>query len=146
MFTFFKIYSKKFSHALLQRDCHTRWIMFLRTCMSGLNRGHGQFLNFLGASMIYNAKSVFLAVNLSLRWLNNVSCLYLVQVSLLHIGRKGLIDFFRYRPLLPIGWRIVQLLRQRRRITTNTAPIALGAIQASSQSTFINAQLYLTCE
>jgi hypothetical protein len=27
--------------------------------------------------MIYNAKSVFLAVNLSLLWINNVSCLFL---------------------------------------------------------------------
>jgi hypothetical protein len=24
-----------------------------------------------------------------------------------------LVDFFRYHPLLPIGWRIVQILRQR---------------------------------
>ncbi len=29
----------------------------------------------------YNRKSVFLAVNGSLRWLNNVSCVYLVYVS-----------------------------------------------------------------
>jgi hypothetical protein len=28
---------------------------------------------------------------------------FLVQVSLLLIGQQGLIDFFRYRPLLPIG-------------------------------------------
>jgi hypothetical protein len=40
----------------------------------GLTRGRGHFLNFLGAPMIYTAKSVFLAVNASLRWLNNVSC------------------------------------------------------------------------
>ncbi len=29
------------------------------------NRGHGQFLIFLDAPMIYNAKSVFLVVNVS---------------------------------------------------------------------------------
>jgi hypothetical protein len=51
-------------------------------------------------------------VNASLRWLNNVVGVYLVQVSLLLIGQQGLVDFFRYRPLLPIGWRIVQILRQ----------------------------------
>jgi hypothetical protein len=31
--------------------------------------------------IFYNAKSVFLAVNASLRWLNNVTGVYLVQVS-----------------------------------------------------------------
>ncbi len=43
-----------------------------------LVRGH--FLNLLVAPIIllYNAKSVFLAVNASLRWLNNVSGVYLV--------------------------------------------------------------------
>ena len=59
----------------------------------------------------YNPKSVFLAVNASLRWLNNVSGVYLVQVSMLLIGQRGLGHFFRYRPLLPIGWRIVQIKR-----------------------------------
>jgi hypothetical protein len=38
---------------------------------------------------IYNAKSVFLAVNASLRWLNNVSGFYLNQFSLLFIGQLG---------------------------------------------------------
>ncbi len=53
--------------------------------------------------MIYNAKRGFLAVNASLHWRNNVSDLYLVQVSLFFIGQKGLGHFFRYQPLLPIG-------------------------------------------
>jgi hypothetical protein len=35
----------------------------------GLNREGGHFFNFLGAPMIYIAKSVFRAVNASLRWL-----------------------------------------------------------------------------
>jgi hypothetical protein len=34
----------------------------------------------------------------------------------------------------------------RRRITTNTAPTTLSAIQASSQTTFINEQLFITCD
>jgi len=53
--------------------------------------------------MIYIAKSVFLAVDEELRWLNNVSILYLVQVSLILIGQQGLGHFFKYRHLLPIG-------------------------------------------
>jgi hypothetical protein len=48
--------------------------------------------------------------------------MYITQVSLLLIGQQDLVDFFRYRPLLPIGWRIVQILRQRREKRTNTAP------------------------
>ncbi len=53
---------------------------------------------------------------------NNVSGLYLIQYSLLLIGQQGLVHFFRYQPLLPIGWRIVQILRQCRRKTTNIEP------------------------
>jgi hypothetical protein len=44
---------------------------------------------FLNAPMIYNAKSVFLAVNASLCWLYNVSGVYLIQVSLLLIGQQS---------------------------------------------------------
>jgi hypothetical protein len=58
--------------------------------------------------MISNAKSVFLAINASLHWLNNVRGMYLVQVSLLLIGQEGLGNFIRYRLLLQIGWRNVQ--------------------------------------
>jgi hypothetical protein len=65
---------------------------------------------------------------------------------LLLIGQHGLGDFFRYQPLLPIGWSIEQILRQRLRKTTNTAPTTLSAIQAAGQSTFINEQLYFTCD
>jgi hypothetical protein len=43
---------------------------------------------------------VFLAVSASLRWLNNVSGVLLVQVSLLLIGQQVLGDFFSYRPFL----------------------------------------------
>jgi hypothetical protein len=65
-------------------------------------------------------KLYFFAVNASLRWLNNFSGVYLIH-SLLFIGQRGLGHFFMYRPLLPIGWRIVQILRLRHRKTTNTA-------------------------
>jgi hypothetical protein len=76
---------------------------------------------------------------------NNVG-VYLVQVSLLLIGHQNLGHFFRYRSLLPIGLRIVQIVRQRRRKTNNTSPTTLRAIQAASNSTFINSQLYSTCD
>jgi hypothetical protein len=72
--------------------------------------------------------------------------LYLVQVSLLLKGQQSLGHLFRYQPLLSIGWRIVQFLRKRRRKATNTAPTILSAIQTATQSTFINAQLYSTCD
>jgi hypothetical protein len=37
----------------------------------GLAKGRGWLLNFLGAPMIYNVKSLFIALDASLRWLNN---------------------------------------------------------------------------
>ncbi len=52
---------------------------------------------------------MYLPVNATLQWLNNVRGIYLVQLSLLFIGQDGLGQFFRYRPLLPIGWRIVEI-------------------------------------
>ncbi len=63
----------------------------------GLNGGRGHFIYFLGAPMILLFKSVFLAVNASFRWLNNVNgvYMYLVQVSLLLIVQQGLGHFFR---------------------------------------------------
>ncbi len=85
-----------------------------------LFRWRDQFLNFLGARFVYCIKGVFFTVNGSLRWLNNVTGVYLVQVSLLLMDKLGVLGrFFRYRPLLPIGWRIVQILPQRRRKMTN---------------------------
>jgi hypothetical protein len=63
-----------------------------------------------------------------------VALVCLVQVSLLFIGQKGLGHFFGYRPLFPIGWRIVQILRQRRRKATNTAPTLLSAMQYKQQA------------
>jgi hypothetical protein len=101
----------------------------------GLKRGRGQFLDFLGVPMILNAESVFLVVNASLQWLNKARRVNIAQFSLLFISRHSLQDFFRNRPLLPIGWRIVQILRQHQRKTTNTVPNILGAIQAARQST-----------
>jgi hypothetical protein len=74
-------------------------------------------------------------INASLCWLKNVVGMYLDQVHLLLIGQRGLGHFIRYWPLLPIGWRIVQILRQHGKKTTSIAPTNLSAIQAASQST-----------
>ncbi len=49
--------------------------------------------------------------------------------------------FFRYQPLLPMGWRTVQIVRQRQRKMTNTATTSLSAIQAASKSTSISMYL-----
>jgi hypothetical protein len=57
---------------------------------------------------VYKARSVFFAVNASLHWLNKVTGVYLVQISLLLIGQQGLGYFFWYRLLLFIGWKFVQ--------------------------------------
>ncbi len=100
------------------------------------------FFNYLDAPLIlWSKKCISPAVTASLHWRNNVSCVYLVHVPLLRISQQGLGHFFRYRPLLTIGWRTVQIVRQRRRkmINTGTAPTTLSAIQAASQSTFISA-------
>ncbi len=90
--------------------------------------------------------TLFLAVNALLRWLNNVSCVYSVQVSLILFGQQGLGHFFRYRHWLPIGWRTMQIVRRRRRKMTkyratpanhpfSFAPTTLSAIKAASRST-----------
>jgi hypothetical protein len=86
--------------------------------------------------MILKCKKVFLVVNASFRWLNNVSGVNLVKLSVILIGQQGLGHFLMYRPLIPIGWRTVQIVRQCRRKIRNTAPTTLSAIQTASQSTF----------
>jgi hypothetical protein len=42
---------------------------------------------------------------------------------------------FLYGSLLPVGWKIVQILRKCRRKTTNIVPTTVSAIQTASQST-----------
>jgi hypothetical protein len=82
-----------------------RWIWLLITCIesSRPKRGRGQFLNCLGAPMIFHAKSVFLAVIVSLRWLYNVRGVYLVQVLLLFIGQQGLDISSGTSPCFPLA-------------------------------------------
>jgi hypothetical protein len=55
---------------------------------------------------------LYLAVDVILRWLNNVSGVYLVQVFLNLIGQQGVGHFSRYWPFFPIGWRTVQIVRR----------------------------------
>jgi hypothetical protein len=47
--------------------------------------------------------NVFLAVNAGSRWLNNVSGVYIIKVSLLLIGQQGLVDFFWFCPCFPLA-------------------------------------------
>jgi hypothetical protein len=50
--------------------------------------------------------------------------------------------FLQVSALLLTDWRTVQILRQRQKKMTSTAPTTLSAMQAASKSTFTNAQLY----
>ncbi len=94
---------KSFFKGTVSRDGFGFW--WHAWSAQGLNRGRGQFLNLLGAPndfMILLRKNVFLAVNGSSCWHNNVRGMYLVQVSLFFISQQGLGYFFRYWPLLPM--------------------------------------------
>jgi hypothetical protein len=64
----------------------------------------------------------------------DVSCVYLVQVSLILIGPQGLGHFLRYLPFLPIGWRTEQIVRQNAGGKWQYNANHLSAIQAASQS------------
>jgi hypothetical protein len=67
------------------------------------------------------------------------ACTYSNQGFLASYWSGGFGRFLRLSGLAShIGWRIVQILRQRRRKTINTAP--------TTQSTFINEQLHSTCD
>ncbi len=60
----------------------------------------------------YNSKMYFSRLmQVYVGLLTFAACTYLVQVSLLLIGQQGLGHFFMYLPLLPIGWRTVQIVR-----------------------------------
>jgi hypothetical protein len=51
------------------------------------------------------------------------------------------------RPLFPIGWKIVQIVRRRQRKMTNTAPTIHSLCDTSRKPIrFIIAQLYSTCD
>jgi hypothetical protein len=64
--------------------------------------------------MIYSAKSVFLAVNVSLRWFINVGGVYLVRVSLILIGpQQGLGHFFRCHPCIPLAKGLCEFYAKR---------------------------------
>ncbi len=54
----------------------------------GLNRGRGHFLNFWGDLMILQRKKCISCCSGEFHWRNNVSGVYLVQVSLLLVGQQ----------------------------------------------------------
>jgi hypothetical protein len=69
--------------------------------------------------------NIFLPINVKLGWLNNVSGLHLVVFSLLLTSQQGLERFFRRQPFLPIGWSILQTVRQQQeKVTPCEAPKA----------------------
>jgi hypothetical protein len=83
---------------------------------------------------------MFLTVNASLRWLNNVTGVYLVQVSLLLIGQQGLGHFFRIL-VLASHWledcaNFTPTPKENDQYSANYS----CAIQATSQSAFTNVQ------
>ncbi len=104
----------------------------------GLKRGRARCSNAFITQKVYFSRLMRVCVGLVM-----LERVYLVQVSLFLIGQRGLGHFFRYQPLFPIGWRIVQILSKHRRKTNNTTPTTLSEVQAASQSIFINAPLYL---
>jgi hypothetical protein len=73
--------------------------------------------------------------------LNNVSVVYLVQVSVLPIGQQGFGTFLQVSALVSNWLEDCAKFMPTPEGTTNTAPTTLSTIQAASQSTFINAQL-----
>ncbi len=76
------------------------------------------------------------------------ACRYLTQVSLLLIGQQDQVDFFRYWPFLPHWLAKCANFMPTPGKKTNTAltTLSASAIQAASQSTFINEQIYSTCD
>ncbi len=118
------VFNSSMPHILLypnssKRDYLTRWIWFSRPkfwACHFFNKFFRCFNDFI-KQHVYFTRSLRVYIGL-----NNVSNVYLVQVSLLPIGQQGLGHFFRCRSLLPIGWRTLQIVRQRRRKMINTAP------------------------
>jgi hypothetical protein len=58
--------------------------------------GYRPVLKIFCCSNDFLTQSVFLTVNASFRWLNNIAGVYLVQVSVLHIGQQDLV-FLQYK-------------------------------------------------
>ncbi len=99
------------------------------TCMvsSRPKQGTRPVFNLFGSSNHFLTQKVYFSrlMRVCVGLIMLVHGLYLVQVSLLLIGQQAWGHFFRYRSLLPIGKRSVQIVRQRRRKITNTAPTTL---------------------
>jgi hypothetical protein len=94
------------------------------TCMvsSRPKQGTRPVLNFLGASIILFSKK---CISRGLHWLNNVAGVYLFKCFLdSYVSRVWEISL-GIGPWLPVGWRIVQSLHQRRRKMTMNQPLLL---------------------
>jgi hypothetical protein len=85
----------------------------------------------------YIAKSVFLAVNASLAWLNNVVGVYLGQASLLLVGQQGLADSSGIGPCFPLAGGLCKFYANAGGLQPIQRQLLLVIIQAASQSIFI---------
>jgi hypothetical protein len=85
---------------------------------------------------------MILAVNASLRWLNNVLSLGFLLVSRVWNISLGIGTLF---PLAQLAGGLCKLFANAGG-KTNTPPTTLCAIEAASQSTFISPQLYSSCD
>jgi hypothetical protein len=116
-------------------DMYGYWLVL------GLNRGSGQFLNFLAAQTIFQLK----------KCISRGYCEF-AMAMLSACTSSGLLNCFI---LVSRVWWISSgiglcfhwledcaNLHKRWRKTYNTAPTTLGPIQAERQSTFVNTQLY----
>jgi hypothetical protein len=82
----------------------------------------GPFFYFLGAPMIFKTQKVYFSRLMQVY----VGFLMLAACFLASYWSAGFETF-----LLPIGWRTVRIVRQRRRKMANTAPTTLSAILLS---------------
>jgi hypothetical protein len=108
-------------------DMYGYWLIL------GLNRGR-PVLKFFSCSNDFKTQKVYFLrlLKVYIILIMSAACIYSrfsCQQGLGHFLR------YRYRPLLPIGWRTVQIVHQRWKKITNTAPTTHSAVQAASQST-----------
>ncbi len=96
------------------------------------SRDAGWFLNFLKALLVFYMKiKVFLPVNAHQGSLDNISGVPWANFSLLLVGQQSLVLFLG-RPLLPIGWKILLTIRQRRgNLTRKTSHTHIEALAAT---------------
>ena len=114
---------------IIYRDCLPTWIWHLMTCTFKPKQETQPVFNFFCCPNDFITQKVYFSpltrvyvglILLSACTQSRPPCCLLVS-SVWELGH-----FFRYLPLLPVGWRIVQILRHRRRKRTNAEPTTLS--------------------